>query len=99
MPVVRQRTKDLRAEVETGRRLRAQAEQAVFILQANRQRLSRRRAMLDRLEIEQRRRSRYYATAALFASDKALALGENAKDIASLLATLQQQAAVRSELI
>jgi septal ring factor EnvC (AmiA/AmiB activator) len=99
MPVVRQRTSALRAEVEAGRRLRAQAEQAIVMLRTNRIRLNQRRAMLDRLEIEQRRRSRVFATAALFASDKALALGENAKDIASLLDTLQQQAAVRSELI
>lgn len=99
MPVVRERTSALRAEVEAGRRLHAQAEQAIVTLQANRQQLNQRRAMLDRLEIEQRRRSRVFATAALFASDKALALGENAKDIASLLDTLQQQAAVRSELI
>jgi septal ring factor EnvC (AmiA/AmiB activator) len=99
LPVVRERTSALRGEVEAGRRLRAGAEQAIVALAQNRQRLDLRRAMLDRLEIEQRRRSRVFAAAALFASDKALTLGENAKDIASLLDTLQQQAAVRSVLI
>jgi septal ring factor EnvC (AmiA/AmiB activator) len=99
MPVVRERTAALRAEVEDGRRLRRGAEQAIVALKANQAQLETRRAMLARLEIEQRRRSQVFATAALFASDKALALGENAKDIATLLDTLQQQAAVRSELI
>jgi septal ring factor EnvC (AmiA/AmiB activator) len=99
MPVVRDRTAALRGEVANGRRLRAGAEQAIVALRQNQQQLQQRRAELDRLEIEHRRESRYYATAALFASDKALTLGENAKDIASLLDTLQQQAAVRSVLI
>jgi septal ring factor EnvC (AmiA/AmiB activator) len=99
LPVVRVRTAALRREVVAGRRLRAQAEQAIVILANNRKQLELRRAQLARLEIEHRRQSRVYATAALFASDKALTLGENAKDIASLLDTLQQQAAVRSELI
>jgi septal ring factor EnvC (AmiA/AmiB activator) len=99
LPVVRQRTASLRAEVMAGRKLRAQAEQAIVILTNNRKQLNLRRAQLARLEIEHRRQQRVFATAALFASDKALTLGENAKDIASLLDTLQQQAAVRSELI
>jgi septal ring factor EnvC (AmiA/AmiB activator) len=99
LPVVRDRTVALRAEVMAGRKLRAGAEQAIVALAENRKQLNLRRAMLDRLEIEHHRQSRVYATAALFASDKALALGENAKDIASLLDTLQQQAAVRSVLI
>ena len=99
LPAVRVRTATLRNEVVAGRRLRAQAEQAIVILASNRRQLELRRAQLARLEIEHRRQSRVYATAALFASDKALTLGENAKDIASLLDTLQQQAAVRSELI
>jgi septal ring factor EnvC (AmiA/AmiB activator) len=99
LPVVRKRTTALRVEVAAGRRLRAGAEVAIVSLKQHRARLDQRRAQLAQLEIEQRRRSRVYATAALFASDKALALGENAKDIAALLDTLQQQAAVRSSLI
>ncbi len=99
LPVVSERTAALRAEVMAGRRLRAGAEQAIVALAQNRKQLEQRRAELDRLEIEHRRQSRVYATAALFASDKALTLGENAKDIASLLDTLQQQATVRGVLI
>jgi septal ring factor EnvC (AmiA/AmiB activator) len=98
LPVVRARTAALREEMETGERLRAQAEHAVAGLRASREQLAARRTALARFEADQRRRSQGLAESALYQSDRALALTEEARDISAEFGQRQYQARLRSEL-
>ena len=98
LPVVRARTAALREEVDAGNRLKGQADRAVAALVASREELKRRRIALAQFEVDQRRRSQGLAETALFESDRALALGEEAREIGALETTRQYQAALRTEL-
>ena len=98
LPVVRARTAALRQELEAGDRLRAQAERAVQVLRASREDLRSRRVALARFESEQRRRSQSLAETALFESDRALALGEEARELSARYGTRQYQARLRDLL-
>jgi septal ring factor EnvC (AmiA/AmiB activator) len=99
LPVVRARTAALREEVEAGNRLRAQAERAVAALRTSREELRTRRIALARFEVEQQRRSRSLAESALFESDRALALGEEARELSAAYGTRQYQEQLRRRLI
>ena len=99
LPVIAERTEGLRAEVERGRRLRVQADQAVSLLMQGQDRLRAERAHLLRLEAEQRQRSQALTDSAMIESDRAIALGEKARDIVELMRVLNDQAAVRDRLI
>ena len=98
LPVIRARTAGLRAEVEEGDRLRRRADQAVAHLKAGQQRLEDRRLELVRLEAAHRRRSQALVDSAMFEQDRAIALGEQARDIVDLLSELDSQAALREQL-
>jgi septal ring factor EnvC (AmiA/AmiB activator) len=98
LPVVRVRTAALREELEIGDRLRNQAERAVVALRACREDLRARRMELARFEAKQRQRSQSLAQSALFQSDRALALSEEARDITAEVGARQYQARLRSEL-
>jgi septal ring factor EnvC (AmiA/AmiB activator) len=99
LPVIEERTKGLRAEVERGRQLRAQADEAVVLLKQGQDRLRDERARLTRLEAEQRQRSQSFTDSAMIESDRAIALGEKARDIVDLMRVLNDQASVRDRLI
>lgn len=99
LPVIRQRTIALREEVEAGNVLRRQASRAVAALTASREELQRRRTALASLEAEQRQRSRNLADSALFESDRALALGEEARELTAKMGTVQYQARLRASLV
>ncbi|MGF1549071.1 MAG: murein hydrolase activator EnvC family protein, partial [Sphingomonadaceae bacterium] len=60
--------------------------------------LGERRTALARLEARQRLRSERLGEAAMFEADRALALGEEARDLGELIGTLEEQAALREEL-
>jgi septal ring factor EnvC (AmiA/AmiB activator) len=81
LPVVQARTADVRAELDRSRRLRAQGLAAVEALRDGRTRLEGERLALVKLEGEHRLRSRDLGRTALFESDRAIALGERARDI------------------
>jgi len=98
LPVIRARTAGLRAEVEEGDRLRRRADQAVAHLKAGQQRLEDRRLELVKLEAAHRRRSQALVDSAMFEQDRAIALGEQARDIVDLLSELDSQAALREQL-
>ena len=98
LPVIRARTAGLRAEVKEGDRLRRRADQAVAHLKAGQQRLEDRRLELVRLEAAHRRRSQALVDSAMFEQDRAIALGEQARDIVDLLSELDSQAALREQL-
>ncbi|MCJ8156831.1 murein hydrolase activator EnvC [Sphingomonas sp. LaA6.9] len=98
MPVVEERTAGLRDEVARGRALRRTADHAAAALREGRQKLQAERVALARLEAEHRARSQRYANSAMFESDRALALGEEARDITDLMDELEVAAVTREAL-
>jgi septal ring factor EnvC (AmiA/AmiB activator) len=98
LPIVQARTAGLRAEVEAGNRLRRQADHAVATLRAGEQQLQARRLELARLEVGHRRRSQRFVDAAMFEQDRAISLGEQARDIVDLIRDLDSQAEQRDRL-
>lgn len=98
LPVIRRRTAALREEIETGDLLRRQAELAVAELVRSREALKTRRLALARFEAGQRRRSQNLIQSASFQSDRALALGEEARELAALMSTREYKAEVRERL-
>jgi septal ring factor EnvC (AmiA/AmiB activator) len=98
LPVIRARTADLRAEVERGDRLRRQADLAVAALTAGREELRKRRIALASFEQKQRARSATLMESAIAESDRALAFGEEARDLALRAGTRQFQAELRRSL-
>ena len=98
LPIIRERTADVRAEIEAGNKLRRQAGLAVAALERSQAELKSQRVALARLEAQQRLRSRSLTETALFESDRALALGEEARDLSALMGTLAFQSRVRRSL-
>jgi septal ring factor EnvC (AmiA/AmiB activator) len=98
LPVIRARTADLRAEVEEGKRLRQDADRAVAALVASREELRKRRVALAAFERRQRQRSAGLRESAAAESDRALAFGEEARELAALAGTRQFQAELRRDL-
>lgn len=98
LPVVRARTADVRADLARTRHLQAQAALATRTLADSRGRLEAQRLALTRLEAEHRLRSRALGRDALFESDRAIALGERARDIVDLMDRVGNQAQVRESL-
>ncbi|MFN3944148.1 MAG: murein hydrolase activator EnvC family protein [Allosphingosinicella sp.] len=98
LPVIEKRTEALRREVAAGNRLAEQARVAYAALVDSRATLQQRRADLARLEATQRERSRDLAESALFESDRALALGEEARALDRLVRTREFQARLAGQL-
>lgn len=98
MPVVEARTADVRGELNRIRGLRAQAESAVTSFREGRARLESERVALVRLEAEHRLNARNLDKGALAESDKAIALGEQARDIVDQMQTSTQAAALQTDL-
>ena len=99
LPAVRERTSALRAEVARGANLRLQADRAVALLEGRQSELEDRRVQLAELEEGQRAQVVQFERSALVESDRVLALGEDARDIRSLMEELDRQAEVRADLI
>ncbi len=98
LPIIRARTTAIREEIARGDALRRQAEIAVSSLAQGREELRRQRTELARLEASQRMRSQSLAETALTESDRALAFGEEARDIGARLGSRQYEARVRRAL-
>ncbi len=98
LPVIRQRTAGLRAELAQSHALRRIADQAAHALQDSRAKLASRQGELQRLETERRLASRALSSGAGLESDRALALGEKARDIADLMDRLEDAGAVNARL-
>lgn len=99
LPIVRERTADLRAEVVRGANLRLQADRAVAVLEQRQADLGTRRTQLAALERQSRRRAQRFANSAMVETDRVLALGQDARDIRELMGELDRQAEVRGDLI
>lgn len=98
LPVIKAHTADVRADLARTRALQSAAALATQTLAASRRQLEAQRLALTRLEAEHRLRSRALGRDALFESDRAIALGERARDIVDLMSQLGDQAMVRESL-
>lgn len=99
MPVIARRTVGLRAELARSRALREDAETARRALLTARAQLTQRRAELARLETARRIASRQFRDTAAVEADRALAMGENARDIVDLMKSMEQAGTVRAALL
>lgn len=98
VPQIRKRTAALRGELDRGRALEAQAVRALGALRDGETVLRQRRSELAGLEQQQRIASRTAKGAALREAERALALGEEARDLDGLADKLGELAALRREL-
>jgi septal ring factor EnvC (AmiA/AmiB activator) len=98
LPEIRARTAGLRAEVARGDALRRDAGLAVAALESSRQDLRQRRIALARFEETQRARSQSLMESAASEGERALAFGEQARDLAALEGTKQFQSQLRASL-
>ncbi|MDQ0838476.1 murein hydrolase activator EnvC family protein [Sphingomonas faeni] len=99
LPVVRQRTEAVRIEIAETRRLRASATLAAKALSDGRARLENDRIALAELEARHRQRSQALGRGALSESDRALALGERARDLVDGMAATTDAKATAASLI
>ena len=98
LPAVRRQTAGLRAEIVRARQLQAAAREAQSGLRGVQVRLAERRRSLAGIETHQRLTSRAARGDANREADRALALGEQARDLTSLVGTLEQAGALRQRL-
>lgn len=85
LPVVRAKTQEVRARIARTHALQSDAALAAAALRRGRAQLESDRVALARLEAEHRRRSQALGRNAMSESDRALALGERARDLVDLL--------------
>ncbi|WP_447756986.1 murein hydrolase activator EnvC family protein [Sphingopyxis fribergensis] len=98
MPVIEHRTVGVRRELTALQTTRQQQSVALKALSASKAQLALRRDALTRLENEGRLRSRELMSSAQLEADRALGLGEKARDIVELMDSLEADGAVRAEL-
>lgn len=98
MPVIAERTAGVRRELTLLDTARRQQAIALDALAASKAQLANRRAALTRLENEGRLRSRELMSSARLEADRALGLGEKARDIVELMDALEADGLVRAEL-
>ncbi len=98
MPVIRARTAGVRRELADLRTAQEQQAIALKALGASKAELAARRDELTRLENEGRLRARELMSSARLEADRALGLGEKARDIVELMDALEADGAVRAEL-
>ena len=98
LPAVRRQTAGLRAGILRTRQLQTAVREAQSGLRGEQARLAERRRALVGIETRQRLTSRAVRGDANREADRALALGEQARDLTSLVGTLEQAGALRGRL-
>ena len=98
VPEMQRRTADLRAEIERGRALQREAEQAASTLRASESELAARHETLAELETRQRLASQRKSGEADREAERALALAEQARDLDALVGELDRAAGLRADL-
>ena len=98
MPEIERRTASLRDEVKQGEKLRQQATRAIASLDESQRRLAERRRQLAGLEARERIEAAKFSDDAGIEQDRALALGEKARDIVDLMDQIRESGAVREAL-
>ncbi len=98
LPVVRAQTQGVRAALDRTRRLQAGAVLAATALREGRARLEANRSALATLEADHRARSQAFGRTAISESDRALAMGERARDLVDGMAVADLAEATALEL-
>jgi septal ring factor EnvC (AmiA/AmiB activator) len=98
VPHVQARTTSLRRRIARAAQLEREAGQAAQVLRAEQGALAERRTQLAAVEARQRLAAREAGSVASREAERALALGEQARDLDSLVGELDRAAAVRSRL-
>lgn len=98
LPLVRARTAGLREDLNNTRQLRADAALAARSLTDGRRRLETNRVALARLEAEHRLKSQDLSRSALAESDRAIGLGERARDLVDTMQVTTDSAATARAL-
>ena len=98
LPVVRSRTSDLRADVARGKQLRVAADSALASLKSSQTNLVTRRNQLAALAVERRKAADTLLGNAMTEQDRALSLGEEARDIVDLIGKIDADAGKRAQL-
>lgn len=98
MPEIQRRTASLRQEVQQGEKLRLQANRAVTSLNESQERLAERRRQLASLEANERISASQFSGDAGLEEERALALGEEARDILDLMDQIRASGIVREAL-
>ena len=98
LPAVRRQTAGLRIEIDRARQLQLAVRGAQAGLRADQARLAERRRSLSAVETRQRLASRAVRGDANREQDRAMALAEEARDLTSLVGTLEQAGTLRRRL-
>lgn len=98
LPAIQARTADLRAEVARGVQLRAQADVALGALKASRAQLIAQQNALAADAAAAAVRRNALASNAAVEQDRAVAMGEKARDITALMSAIRDDASVRDDL-
>ena len=98
LPWIQQRTQALRAELALNQQLRNDAELALSAVDSSQKRLAVERASLVRLAAQHRIASKRLSGIAINEQDRAVALGEKARDIVDLMQDIDAAAEVRTAL-
>jgi septal ring factor EnvC (AmiA/AmiB activator) len=98
LPVIQQRSAGLRAELDRATQLRGQADAAVAEVSREQAMLEARRQSLARLEADQRAQSRRFGDSAFLERERAEGMAEKARDIVDLMASMDRQAELASDL-
>jgi septal ring factor EnvC (AmiA/AmiB activator) len=98
VPRVEARTAGLRAQLARSRQLRDEARQAAQILHSEQQALAQRQTELATLETRQRLAARQASGSASREAERALALGEQARDLDALVSELDRAGSLRNRL-
>ncbi|HEY9092009.1 murein hydrolase activator EnvC family protein [Parasphingorhabdus sp.] len=96
LPEIERRTASLRSEVNQGEKLRIQSARAVASLDESQRRLTQRRKQLAYLTSNGKAGALQFPT--VLGQDRALALGEEARDILDLMGQIRESGAVRESL-
>lgn len=98
LPRVQAETALLRKDIARSRDLAAQAKRAARLRREGRIELASRRADLARREAQARAQSRELASTSLLEEERALGLGERARDLGSLVADIEASGTLRERL-
>ena len=98
VPQVQARTTSLRRRIDRSAQLQREAGQAAQVLRAEQDALDQRRTQLASVEARQRLAAREAGSVASREAERALALGEQARDLDSLVGELDRAAEVRTRL-
>ena len=98
LPVVRARTANVRADVARGQQLRLAADNALISLKSSQAALVTQRNQLAALAVERRTAADKLTGNAMAEQDRAIALGEEARDIVDLMGRIDDNADRRASL-